>query len=620
MIPWFGKPWASTLSSALAVLLLYSAVRFGAAVSDDLQAVLARFDEPPVPRLLILDRDGEPLYSRSQDPDRYAVTEARRLPHPFTELLLLSEDRRFREHHGVDLRGLARALFSNATEDAGTQGGSTITMQLVKLKLGEDRRTLGNKLEEMATAVLLESRKGKDEILAAYCNCVFMGYSLYGMENAARYYLSKPLADLDPAECALLIAILPRPSVAVEGRMARLLTLQKSLLRQAVEQGLVAQRDAEPALEGFRASYRLPQSPPGSLLLVEDRFPYVSDYVKSVLDSGALGDFTGLSLEVRTTFDAAAQEAVQTALSDYIATTLFRNLSTVSEPPLQGAAVALDPACGALRALVGGRQYARGDQFNRATGAVRKVGSAFKPFLYALAFERLGLGPDSVETDEPTEVWDDLRGEYGPENHYYGYQGRVTLRMALAQSINTVSLRVARRVGLRRTIDGTMPFFTGTGLSRREIAGRYEESWSTALGSARFSVLELTSAFGALANGGLLIDSWCVAEVRHGASTSYRHEAAPPRRIVGPGTARAVMDCLAEVFELDGTAFSPADRLPFPVAGKSGSLADNAWFVGSAGRTVLGVWLGLDQRAGVAREVHWRAFPVFQDAMKRIGP
>lgn len=621
MMPWFARPWASTAASALSAFLLFSAVRFCGAVSDNLASVLARFDEPPVPRLVILDRGGGVLYSRTEDPARYAVTDPAGLPRPFTDILLLSEDRRFREHGGVDLRGLARALFSNAVEEDGTQGGSTITMQLVKLKLGESRRSLGNKLEQMATALLLEGRKGKDEILAAYCNCVFMGYSLYGMENASRYYLGKPLAELDGAECAFLAAILPRPAVAMEGRMARLLTLQKSLLRQAAERNLVAPREAEEALDRFLSSYALPKAQPETLLAVEDRFPYLSDHVKSLLESGAMGDLAGLSLEVRTTFDAAAQEQVQTALSDYIVTALFRNLSSMQDPPLQGAAVALDAGDGSLRALVGGRGYSRGDQFNRATGAVRKVGSAFKPFLYALAFEDLGLGPESEESDEPVSVWDDLRGAYGPENHYHGYQGQVTLREALAQSINTVSLRVAGRVGLRRMIEGTARFFTGTGLSPGEAEARYEASWSTALGSARFSILELTSAYGAFANGGMLADAWCIQEVRRGGAAVFRREPAPPRRVVDAGTARGITACLSAVFELDGTAFSSEDRLPFPVSGKSGSIEDNAWFVGYSSGLVLGVWLGLDQRAGVARDVHWKAYPVFRDAMMRIrGP
>ncbi len=484
------------------------------------------------------------------------------MPRCLPQAVIATEDRRFYSHFGVDPFGLARALFADLSAGRVVQGGSTITQQLAKNLFLTPERSLGRKVRETLLALWLEHRFTKDQILEIYLNRVYLGAGAYGVDAAAHRYFGKSAARLNLYECAVIAGLLKAPTRFSPTRdRDRTAARAAQVLANMVEAGFIAAGDARAAGAGERALDAVAIARPGAR--------YFADWIAERLADFAGGG--GRDLTVLTTLDPRLQAEAETAVADTIA----RDGAKAAAG--QGALVAMSPD-GAVRAMVGGLDY--GDsQFNRATQAQRQPGSAFKPFVYLAGLEA-GMRPEDRFVDAPVRV-----GNWQPRDYTKRYQGEMTLSEGLAQSINTISVQVAQRAGIRRVIAVA---------HRLGIASPLAPELSLALGTGEVNLLELVAAYAPFANGGTGVWPYGIAEIRDSAGkVVFRRSGSGPGTVVSPQLVGEMNDMLGGVIS-HGTGRSAA--LPRPAAGKTGTTQDyrDAWFVGYTADLVAGVWLGND--------------------------
>ena len=550
---------------ALAVLL--AAMAYYTVVLPDPMAMRHK-ERAPIAQ--VLARDGAPL-NQAGIADPYVPIDL--LPRHLVDAVLAVEDRRFFEHHGFDPAGLARAVLTNLRAGRFTQGGSTLTQQLAKNLFLSPERTIGRKLEELTLALWLELRLGKREILELYLNRVYFGAGAYGVEAAAQRFFGKPAQNVDIAEAAMLAGLLKAPSrfsPAWNPAMAKLRT--HNVLGKMVEAGFLAQEDADRAA---RTTIRLVDASPQRG--TSGGADYVVDAVLEALPA-LVGQPAG-ELVVETTVDAGLQRRAQALVSD-VMTSEGRKVEAG-----QVGLVLLDME-GGMRAVVGGRSYAE-SQFNRALKAKRQPGSAFKTFVYLAALES-GMTPDSTVLDLPI-----LGSGWSPRNEGAGYRGQVTLRDALSHSMNAAAARLNMSVGPRKT----------AAVARRlGIRSRLREEASLALGTSEVTLLELTGAYGVLANGGRSLEPHLIERVRTASGrVLYERPKARPEVLVAPEHASAITDMLSGVLTAGtGRRAALGDR---PAAGKTGTSQDfrDAWFVGYTAQFTAGVWVGNDDQRAMNR-------------------
>jgi penicillin-binding protein 1A len=443
-----------------------------------------------------------------------------------------------------------------------SQGGSTITQQLAKNLFLTQERTITRKVQEAALALWLERKYSKGQILELYLNRVYFGAGAYGIEAAAQRYFSKPAYKLSIAEAAMLAGLVRSPSKLAPSRNPEAAQRRAQLVLSAmVDMKFIGDRAAKIAL--IQPAHAVKPAGAGSV-------GYAADWVTDVLD-----DLIGRveqDIVIETTIDSTLQAAAEKALVEEIAR------SGEKAGVGQGAIVAMSPN-GAVRALVGGRNYAE-SQFNRAMAAKRQPGSAFKPFVYLTAIEH-GLTPDTVRDDKPIAV-----KRWQPENYNREYFGPVTLAKALALSLNTVSVRLTLEFG---------PTAVVRTAHRLGVASKLEPNASIALGTSEVSVLELVGAYAPFANGGLAVAPHVVERVRSASGKLlYQREPDNLGRVIEP-RAVAMMNAMMQENLITGTA-RKAELPGWPAAGKTGTSQDfrDAWFVGYTGQLVTGVWLGND--------------------------
>jgi penicillin-binding protein 1A len=512
------------------------------------------------PNVAILASDGSLLANRGETGGR--TVSIKELPSYLPKAFVAIEDRRFYGHFGVDPLGIARAAVRNLTSRGVSQGGSTLTQQLAKNLFLTQERTASRKIQEAILALWLEHKYTKDQILELYLNRVYFGAGAYGVEAAAQRYYGKPAREVTVAEAATLAGLVQAPSRLAPNRNPDAARARAELVLNAMaDEGYIKPEQHKAALmEPAKPTRR---AGAGSA-------NYAADLVMDVLD-----DFVGTvetDITVKTTIDLGLQAAAERSLTDELAQKGQKfNVG-------QGAFVAMRPD-GALRALVGGRNYAD-SQFNRATSAKRQPGSAFKPFVYLAAIEA-GLTPDTVREDGPVSV----KG-WNPENYSRDYRGPVTLRDAMALSLNTVAVRLGLEVGPKRVVQ----------VSRRlGITSALQPNASIALGTSEVSPIELVGAYAAFANGGLGVVPYIIAEVQGpGGKPIYRRTEGGLGRVID-SSAVAMMNGMMRETLLTGTA-RKAEIPGYEAAGKTGTTQEfrDAWFVGYTGSLVAGVWLGND--------------------------
>ena len=461
------------------------------------------------------------------------------------------EDRRFWHHGGIDLIGMARAALTDLVAGHVVQGGSTLTQQVAKNLFLSNARTLRRKVQELLLTIWLEQHFTKQEILEIYLDRVYLGAGAWGMDAAARIYFGVSARHVTLWQAAVL-AGLPRapsrfnPRVNPGAATAR----TKDVLAAMVETGAITQAQAEAA----SASIAFPPAP--------------------AIAAGWFADWAAAQAaqDLSPNADATLHTTLDTRLQAVAEARLAALLDKAGEAAgaTQGAVVILDAASGAVRAMVGGRDY-RSGSFNRAVEARRQPGSAFKPFTWLSALQR-GLTPDSTVLDAPIHI-----GHWSPENFERRYEGEVTLTQALAQSINTAAVRLLLQAGGPRVVAATA--------ARMGITDKLPDDASLALGTGEVGLLELSAAYAPFFNHGYRVTPYGVE--------AYA-AAHPPVAVIDPEHAAMMARMLAAVVT-SGTG-RPAAVAGREVAGKTGTTQDfrDAWFIGCIDGTIIGVWLGND--------------------------
>jgi penicillin-binding protein 1A len=539
------------------------------------------------------------LYVEKRDP--VALSQ---VPDDLKTALLTTEDRRFYEHSGLAVKGILRALVQNVRKGRFAQGASTLTQQLAKTLFLTPRKTLSRKFREAILSLQLERRYTKDEILSLYLNQIYFGSGAYGVASAARVYFGKPVRDLTLAQCALIAGLPKGPSrysPLVNPELA--LKRRDIVLHQMFATGAIDNREYLAALEE-----KLPETQSKT---EKSKAPYFIDDIVDTLEN-TIGDsllYKG-GLTVHTTLSFELQDAAETAIANGLEQLEFRRLKNqLKQPVPQGALVAVNIQTGGIVAMVGGRDGSD-TPFNRATTAKRQPGSAFKPFLYALALER-GFQPYDKILDAPVVFTTPSQAqEWRPQNFSQEYEGEVCLRWALAHSKNIPAVRLLDKLGPSSVIQ----FAQSLGLHSPLRA-----NLSLALGTSEVDLLELTAAYAAFANQGKYTGPYGITTVANAeGQTIWRIK--PEQRIAMSRGGAAVITNMLEAVIQEGTGRG-ANILPGPLAGKTGTTNDykDALFIGYSPQIATGVWVGNDDASTLgSQETGARAaLPIWVEFMRQ---
>ncbi|SDU44374.1 transglycosylase domain-containing protein [Stappia sp. ES.058] len=519
------------------------------------------------PNVRIVAADGSLMANRGDTGGEAVRLE--QLP-PYLEQAVVSiEDRRFRSHFGLDPIGLMRAMITNFTSGRLVQGGSTLTQQLAKNLFLEPDRTLKRKVQEAVLALWLEANHSKDEILEMYLNRVYLGAGAYGVDAAARRYFDKSARMLSVAEAATLAGLLKAPSRYAPTRNPDLAAGRAATVLAAMaEEGYLTEAEARDAIAAPMRVVTHHTSASEN---------YVADWVMELLPSFVGG--IEQDIIVGTTVDLGLQIIAEDALRRALAE------DGAKRGVEQGAIVTLDRS-GAVKALVGGRDYAR-SQFNRAVNAHRQPGSAFKPFVYLAALER-GLTPGTMRIDEPVRI-----GKWAPKNYSKSYRGPVSLTEALSLSLNTVAAKLANEVGPRAIIRSAR---------KLGITSPLKPNLSIALGTSEVTPLEIAAAYVPFSNGGYGIVPHVIQSIRtSNGKLLYARKGDGSGRVIDHSTLSDMNMMMSETL-LTGTG--RAAQLPGrPAGGKTGTSQNfrDGWFIGYTGTFTTAVWLGNDNNSPTKR-------------------
>jgi len=530
-------------------------------------------------------------------------------PPALVNAVLAAEDHRFFEHGALDMRSVARAAWANLHGGRVTQGGSTITQQLVKNRLLTPQRTIMRKLQEAWLAVLVESGYSKAQILEAYLNEIYLGQrgplAIRGVGAAARAYFSKEVHQLTAGEAALLAGMLRAPNtyspVLNPGR-AR--ARRDGILKRMHELGML---DSAAYERARRESLRAPARPwPGQAA------PYFADYVRQELEGRSI-----YGTRIGTTLDLPLQRFAENAVArglDQLESSFPRLRRHDPRARLQVALVAVDPATGEIRALVGGRDY-QASQFNRVTLARRQAGSAFKPFVYVAALRpRDGPPPftaASMVDDAPLIIMVDGK-PWSPRNYQGRYQGRVSVRSALEQSLNSATVRISQTVSLPVIVETARAFGFHTNLAPVP---------SVALGAFEVTPLDLAWAYVPFAGGGVRPGAvHAVRAVNRADGTRVLlDQDKPAANVMSPAEAYLMTSLLQGVIRTGTAASVAALGASGELAGKTGTTNEgrDAWFVGYSSRLLAVVWVGFDDGQAHGLSGAQAALPIWADFMKQ---
>lgn len=556
-------------------------------IKQDVDAVAARFALDPGPQSTLIYDSKDRLISALYKEHRIPVT-LEEMSEPLVHAVIATEDRRFYEHHGVDGRRIASAMVANLRRGRIVQGGSTITQQFVRGAFLSRTRTYARKVREAWLAYRLESKFSKRAILQAYLNHVYLGDGYYGVQAASLGYFGKPASALTATEAATLAALINRPSgYGIRRTPGNVRERRDWVLRQMHQQGYL---DKDSYGEGIAtpvaatlapANVRADVDPLGIL-----RGPYFATMVHEFLfEKFGVEQALAGGLRVYTTMDSDVQRFAEESVAKRLKELDRKGRSGV---PLQAALVAIEPATGYVRAMVGGRNFQE-SSFNRATQAKRQPGSAFKPFVFAAALEA-GFSPgttiDGLDAFIPSSS-----GAYLPGGEHE--LESTTLRAALVHSSNRAAVHLLQRVGLGATID----------LANRVGLQELPRVPSLALGTGEVSLLNLTSAYTSFANGGVLQPPTFVRRIEDAnGRVLYRGESVG-RRVLSESTAFLMASMLSDVVN-HGTGYSARQNgFMLPAGGKTGTTDDHsdAWFIGFTPKLAAGVWVGYDQPQPIGR-------------------
>jgi penicillin-binding protein 1B len=579
--------------------------------SDERSYVTVGFNKKE--RISKLSNEVGPLDSYTLEPELLTVDASMKggkhtslsyqdIPPLVVRSILSIEDRRFFEHNGLDLLGIARALLRNAGDERVGQGGSTITQQLVKNTYLSPERTLRRKFAEAMISFTLERRLSKQDILALYCNEVYLGQreavAVRGVDQAAQVFFGKELKELTLAEAATIAGMIQSPSRYAPDRHPEEARVRRNVvLGTMARDGVITNEEAQAA-----ASEPLTVAPArdaeGSVA------PYFIDYVNRMVEArlATSGDGDERGLRIYTTIDPDLQQAAEASIKRQLERLdkIYKGRGVMP----QAALVALDPKTGNVLAMVGGRNYAD-TQLNRTTDARRQPGSVFKPVVYSAALES-GISPLSMYQDAPQDFMYDRRAHYRPANYGGAYSMRdVTMRTGLIKSLNVVTVDVAMRTGLQRIAS----LAQGFGLQKPEPYP------ALALGTTEATPLELAAAYTAFAGGGQRVEPNVIARATDSNGADLIGGSVQARQVIRPTTAYMITDMLSGVID-HGTARSARGSVKkTAIAGKTGTSRDG-WFVGYTPNLVCAVWIGFDDNKQLGLTGAEAALPAWTDFVR----
>lgn len=519
-----------------------------------LTAPLSKSLQPPVPpSITLLSAEGKEIARRGAVIG--APVDAAKLPKHVRDAFVAIEDRRFYSHMGVDPRGIMRAFVHNMTSDGGSQGGSTITQQLAKNAFLSSDRKFTRKFQEVLIAFWLEGWLSKDEILSRYLSNVYFGDNVYGLSAAAQHYFSCAADELTVSQATLLAGLVQAPSrLAPTGNLKGARDRQKLVIAAMVSAGLLTKEEAAEVRPAVLKVGKTNDLPSGT---------YFADWVLPQARDRA-GE-VATEQTVRTTLEVVAQQAAERAVKN----------AGLNKSQVAIVSMRYD---GRVIAMVGGKSYGA-SPFNRATQARRQPGSTFKLFVY-LAALRAGMTPDSVVDDSPVQI-----GDWKPSNSDGRYAGRISLRQAFAKSSNVVAARLTHKLGVAAVTQAARDLGISTPIGNDASIG---------LGTSTVSLLELTAAYAAIANGTYPVRPQGLSDDEAASDWLAKRLGAPQRFTVKE--LDQLRELLATVVQ-SGTGRGA--NLPIPTFGKTGTTQDNrdALFIGYAGGVVTGVWLGNDDNS-----------------------
>ncbi|HET9466920.1 MAG TPA: PBP1A family penicillin-binding protein [Vicinamibacterales bacterium] len=534
---------------------------------------------------LVYDRHNNLVFSFASE-DRTNVALDRVSP-AMVSAVLTAEDRYFFRHAGMDVVGLARAAWVDLKARAVKQGGSTITQQLIRHVALTTDRNVQRKIKEALLALRVERRFDKRKILEAYLNRIYLGSGHYGVEAAARGYFAKPAADLTIAEGAMLAGIIPCPSVCSPRTSPNVAKSRRdTVLKAMLENAAITEREYTDAIASPVSLAQERHDPyttahPANAAHGADAvgLHFLEAVRRQVMEQFGAEDVLKGGLRIYTTIDMTLQRHAEEAI-------VARLVQLDKTHQLEGALVAIDPSTGHVLAMVGGRDF-HTSAFNRAMQAKRQPGSAFKPLVFAAALEQ-GYTPSSQLTGMDTPIHT-AQGAWLPSGEHEA--ASYTLRQALTVSSNRAAARVMQLVGVTTT---------QTYARRLGISSPLPPVPSLALGTGEVTLLDLTSAYGAFANSGIVAPHTLITRIedRNGnllwQSSLDRH----PYRAVRPGTAYLISSMMADVMNRGTGSRARTEGFKLPAAGKTGTTDDygDAWFVGYTPHLVAGVWFGYDEK------------------------
>ena len=544
-------------------------------VSCGILGLIASLEVPPIVRypieqtlrpaikrpLVLLTADGQPFAKRGDC--MAAPVTIDELPQHFIDALVAMEDRRFYSHLGVDPFGILRAARRNYAAGGTREGGSTITQQLVKMSFLTSAKTLERKIEEAMLAMWLELRLTKAQIIERYLNSAYFGEGCFGARAAGKHFFNKPVGELDLWESALMVALLRSPT-----QLASNIDDANGRAKLVI-QAMVRNGRLDPA--------RLAEIQPARLYAAraEEVGSDYADWLTETMQKDLENPHSRQPIQVHTTFDPGLQRMAQEAVRSVLE-------KQGRKQNASQAAVVVMRTDGRVVAMVGGKERAA-SQFNRAVQARRQPGSSFKTFVY-LAALRAGARPDTLITDEPISIdgWE-------PKNFDGEHRGTMALTEAFAASINTVAVKLSEAVGRNAVIAAAHDLGIGSPLAPNA---------SLSLGTSEVSLIEMTSAYAAIAAGAFPVKPWGVA----GLDARPKDGGKPPRDAGLWKLAEA--DELRELLSAVVRGGSGhAASLPIAAYGKTGTSQEHrdAWFIGFAGNLVVGVWVGNDDSTPMKR-------------------
>jgi penicillin-binding protein 1B len=575
--------------------------------SQDRIGMIRRIDNgEPIP---ILELEPEEIMQFfGQERERRQLISIEQVPEHQIQAILAAEDHRFFQHHGVDWRGILRAMLTNLRHGTIRQGGSTITQQLAKNYFLTPERTFTRKLKELILALIIEFRYNKREILEIYLNEIYLGQkgsvAISGIGEASYFYFGKPVKKLTLSEAAVMAGLIKAPNHYSPYRdVARCRSRRDAVLNAMHRWEWISQTQLEDALiQPIKAV---------GFIVAEKKAPYFIDYLSQQLNTlYRPEDLASLGLSIYTTLDTQVQMAAEEALAKGL-TRLEKSKPalqrTVPEEKLQGAIIVMQPKTGHILALVGGRDYSV-SQFNRVTQARRQPGSAFKPMVYLTSLEQ--FTPTTLLSNDPKSYTVNGK-QWEPQNFETVTEYTVSLQDALKKSYNLATVDLAMKTGLDRIVDLAAKFNFSTPIKPYP---------SLALGAFEVIPLELARAYCVFAAEGVQPYPLSLKGVVDENDRILEHQHLKIERLIPPAEAFIMTSMLQGVVK-EGTARSLQRRgVTWPVAGKTGTTNDfrDAWFAGYTPDILALVWVGFDNGASIKATGAAAALPIWADLMKAI--